>query len=53
MHPPPPLARFGDLLATGLRDVTDDPAALDSSGFWAVAADFDGALVCARFADVR
>ncbi|MFD6152707.1 chorismate-binding protein [Streptomyces sp. NPDC060243] len=53
MHPPTPLARFGDLLATGLRDVTDDPAALDSSGFWAVAADFDGALVCARFADVR
>ncbi|WP_431032421.1 chorismate-binding protein [Streptomyces sp. P6-2-1] len=53
MHPPTPLARFGDLLATGLRDVTSDPAALDSSGFWAVVADFDGALVCARFDDVR
>ncbi|MEU3839803.1 chorismate-binding protein [Streptomyces sp. NPDC028635] len=49
----PPLARFGDRLATGLTDVTDDPAALDSSGFWAVAADFEGRLTCARFSDVR
>jgi para-aminobenzoate synthetase component 1 len=49
----PPLARFGGLVATGLLDVTSDPAALDSAGFWAVAADFEGGLVCARFADVR
>lgn len=49
----PPLARFGDRVATGLLDVTSDPAALDSSGFWAVAADFEGRLTCARFADVR
>ncbi|MFF0222320.1 chorismate-binding protein [Streptomyces sp. NPDC004629] len=49
----PPLARFGDRLATGLTDVTDDPAALDSTGFWAVSADFEGRLTCARFADVR
>ncbi|MFE3410359.1 chorismate-binding protein [Streptomyces mirabilis] len=49
----PPLARFGGLVATGLLDVTSDPAALDSAGFWAVAADFEGSLVCARFADVR
>ncbi|WP_338694507.1 chorismate-binding protein [Streptomyces sp. Q6] len=49
----PPLARFGDLLATDLRDVTSDPAALDSTGFWAVSADFEGRLVCARFGDVR
>ncbi|MFJ8789224.1 chorismate-binding protein [Streptomyces sp. NPDC102462] len=48
-----PLARFGDRVATGLLDVTDDPAALDSTGFWAVAADFEGRLTCARFADVR
>ncbi|MEU6356724.1 chorismate-binding protein [Streptomyces sp. NPDC047072] len=48
-----PLARFGDRVATGLLDVTSDPAALDSSGFWAVAADFEGGLTCARFADVR
>lgn len=49
----PPLARFGDRVATGLLDVTSDPAALDSSGFWAVAADFEGRLTCARFEDVR
>ncbi|MFF4630592.1 chorismate-binding protein [Streptomyces griseorubiginosus] len=48
-----PLARFGDRVATGLLDVTSDPAALDSAGFWAVAADFEGGLTCARFADVR
>ncbi|MGW4029750.1 chorismate-binding protein [Streptomyces sp. NPDC004838] len=53
MHRLPPLARFGQLIATGLRDVTDDPAALDSTGFWAVAADFEGGLTCARFDDVR
>jgi para-aminobenzoate synthetase component 1 len=49
----PPLARFGDRVATGLLDVTSDPEALDSTGFWAVAADFEGRLTCARFADVR
>lgn len=49
----PPLARFGGLVATGLLDVTSDPAALDSAGFWAVAADFEGRLTCARFRDVR
>ncbi|MBO0915996.1 chorismate-binding protein [Streptomyces laculatispora] len=47
------MARFGGLVASGLQDVTSDPAALDSSGFWAVSADFDGRLVCARFATVR
>ncbi|MGP4044425.1 chorismate-binding protein [Streptomyces sp. 2A115] len=49
----PALARFGDLVATGLIDVTGDPSALGSSGFWAVSADFEGRLVCARFEDVR
>ncbi|MCH0540537.1 chorismate-binding protein [Streptomyces sp. MUM 203J] len=53
MHDLAPLARFGGLLATDLRDVTSDPEALDSSGFWAVAADFEGRLTCARFGDVR
>ncbi|GAA4037282.1 chorismate-binding protein [Streptomyces shaanxiensis] len=48
-----PLARFGARVATGLLDVTSDPAALDSSGFWAVCADFEGGLTCARFRDVR
>ncbi|MDK1473440.1 chorismate-binding protein [Streptomyces sp. 549] len=48
-----PLARFGGLLASDLRDVTRDPAALDSKGWWAVVADFEGGTVCARFGDVR
>jgi para-aminobenzoate synthetase component 1 len=49
----PSLARFGDRVATGLLDVTGDPAALDSTGFWAVVADYEGRLTCARFRDVR
>lgn len=53
MNVPPPLARFGALLATDLRDVTGDPAALESSGWWALVADFEGRLLCARFGDVR
>ncbi|MGW7358819.1 chorismate-binding protein [Streptomyces sp. NPDC054802] len=53
MHNLAPLARFGSLVATDLRDVTSDPAALDSTGFWAVVADFEGRLTCARFGDVR
>nr|WP_206322841.1 chorismate-binding protein [Streptomyces sp. HNM0575] len=36
-----------------MRDVTSDPAALESAGWWAVVADFEGRLVCARFGDVR
>jgi len=53
VHDHAPLARFGGLVASGLRDVTHDPAALDSTGFWAVAVDFEGRLTCARFSDVR
>ncbi|MFD4528674.1 chorismate-binding protein [Streptomyces sp. NPDC058470] len=49
----PPLARFGGRVATGLVDVTSDASALDSTGFWAVSADFEGRLVCARFRDIR
>jgi para-aminobenzoate synthetase component 1 len=48
-----PLARLGGYLATDLRDVTCDPEALDSSGWWAVVADYEGGLCCARFGDVR
>src|SRR5882757_1648994 len=47
------MARFGGLVASDLRDVTADLGALDSAGFWAVAADFEGRTVCARFGDVR
>ncbi len=46
-------AVIGDRFARGLRDLTDDPAALDSTGFWAVAITFEGRLRCARFDDVR
>jgi len=53
VHDLAPLARFGGRVATGLLDVTSDPEALDSTGFWAVAADFEGRLTCARFSDVR
>ncbi|MFT4297537.1 MAG: chorismate-binding protein [Micropruina sp.] len=47
------LAVVGGRLATGLRDVTSDLAALDSSGFWAVVLPFEGDPVCARFDQVR
>ncbi|MFC1430674.1 chorismate-binding protein [Streptacidiphilus sp. N1-3] len=47
------MARFDSRIASGLLDVTDDPAALDSAGFWAVVADFEGRITCARFAHVR
>ncbi|MGI5452370.1 chorismate-binding protein [Streptomyces sp. CA-249302] len=53
MDEPPPMALLGGRLATGLVDVTRDPSALDSEGFWAVAADFEGRPTCARFRDVR
>lgn len=48
-----PHAVLGGLVATDLVDLTDDPAALGSSGFWVVVADFDGPVRCARFATVR
>jgi para-aminobenzoate synthetase component I len=40
-------------LATGLLEVTDDLAALDGAGWWAVVLTYEGAVSCARFADVR
>lgn len=49
----PAVAAVGGRLATGLLDVTADVAALDGSGFWVVVLPFDGAPVCARFANVR
>ena len=50
---PGAFAWLGGRLATGCVEVTDDPAALDGSGFWAVVATFEGDLTFARFADVR
>jgi len=48
-----PLAVVGGRLCTDLLDVTDDLAALDGAGFWAVVLPYDGPPVCARFATVR
>ncbi len=48
-----PLAVVGGRLATELVDLTDDVAALESAGFWAVVLPFAGTPICARFAQVR
>lgn len=45
----PPLARLGGMIGSGLRDLTDDAACLDSAGRWAVLATYEGQLRCARF----
>jgi para-aminobenzoate synthetase component 1 len=44
-----PLAVVGGRCFTGLRDVTDDLAALDGRGLWVVVVTFEGAVACARF----
>ncbi|MET8863070.1 chorismate-binding protein [Nonomuraea sp. NPDC004580] len=46
-------AHLGHVLATGLRDVTSDLAALDGEGWWAVVVDYEGKVTCARFDHVR
>ena len=48
-----PYAWFGGVLATGLAHISDDPAALDSGGWWAVCVTYEGHATFARFADVR
>lgn len=48
-----PLAVVGERLCTDLVDVTDDPACLDGSGFWAAVVPYSGAPTFARFASVR
>lgn len=53
MHNQPPVASFNKVVATELKDVTSDPSALESRGWWAVVADFEGGLLCARFGHVR
>ena len=40
-------------LATGLREVSTDPAVLESSGYWAVVGTFEGSWTFARFAHVE
>jgi para-aminobenzoate synthetase component 1 len=48
-----PYAYFAGMLATGLQEVSHDPAALDRPGWWAVVGTFEAHWTCARFADVR
>jgi para-aminobenzoate synthetase component 1 len=43
-------AALGGWVATELLDITDDPAALDGGGWWAVALPYDAPPVLARFA---
>ncbi|MCI0688810.1 MAG: chorismate-binding protein [Sporichthyaceae bacterium] len=49
----PALAYVNGRLATGLLDLTSDPAALDSTGFWVVVQTYEGELTAARFESVR
>ena len=49
VRPGEPAAHLGGLVATGLREVTDDLAALDAGGRWAVAIPYAGTPVLARF----
>jgi para-aminobenzoate synthetase component I len=46
-------AVVGGRLATDPVEITDDPAALDTSGFWVVVQTFEGRLTCVRMAEVR
>ena len=46
-------AVVGGRLATGPVDITHDPAALDSSGFWVVVQTFEGTFTAVRMAEVR
>ncbi len=47
------VAAVGGMVATELTDLTNDPTALDSSGFWVVVLPFEGMPLFARFARRR
>lgn len=47
-----PLFWMGGRLAYDLQEISHDPACLDSPGFWAVTATFEGEWTCARFEKV-
>ena len=49
VRPGEPAAHLGGLVATGLREITDDVSALDRGGRWAVAVPYAGQPVLARF----
>lgn len=43
---------MGGRLAHDLQEISHDPACLDTPGFWAVSATFEGEWTCARFGQV-
>ncbi|MEP7034343.1 MAG: chorismate-binding protein [Actinomycetota bacterium] len=45
-------AHFGSRWAEDVVEITSDVKCLDSGGFWAVVASFEGAIRCVRFAKV-
>jgi para-aminobenzoate synthetase component 1 len=47
-----PFFWMGGRLAFNLLEITNDPARLDSPGFWAVSSNFEGEWTCARFSSV-
>ena len=47
-----PIFWMGGRGATGLLELSHDPAVLDGPGFWAVQVDYEGAWTCARFATI-
>jgi para-aminobenzoate synthetase component I len=49
VDPTDAVAIVDGVIATDLLDVTDDPAALDTSGWWVVVAPFEGPARFARF----
>ncbi len=52
LSPSEPMFWMGGRLAYDLQEITENPAALDAPGFWAVTATFEGAWTCARFGKV-
>lgn len=48
-----PFAYVDGRLATGLLEIRHDLEGLDSGGFWVVVVTFEGAITCARFAEVQ
>lgn len=48
-----PVARFGNLVATGLAEVSHNPADLDKGGWWAVTQTFEGAFAAFRFTSIN
>lgn len=47
-----PIARFGNLVATDLQEVSHDPSCLDTHGWWAVVHTYEGKFTAARFGRV-